>query len=473
VTLTERRAAGAVGVTGLVVVVGLLAFAPSGLIAVVALPGVAALAVLAWGALHGSRLAVLPLLFAAVFLTDAVFRIRDYADKDVDFQVFLKLAIWAGIAAVALMHVRTWAMTLLMPSNTPAVLFLVWLMATAAISPVPAYSFVAAFSIVAYVLFSAYVFATYDRVTVFAAIVAAIVAFCAISILVYFAVPEFGRYVYWLNEQRYVSARLAGIAGSANNMGRIAAFGLILVGLYARDFHRLHRLFVPVSALIMGAALLLTNSRTSLMMVIGILAAVYLLKWRRLHLLMFAVAFALIASALLLPFGNELGKLVARSGNLEEITSLTSRTDIWYAVFKLAEAQPWTGYGYASSVYVLPLHEREVGFLTSHAHNLMLQLLLTTGWIGVVLFSLSMVAVAFRAAIRRDRDVLVLLSFVLFNGVTESSGFTTLANICSVAFAIAVTLPRPVHDAESPALAMRRGQTRSHEDHRPYQRRFS
>jgi hypothetical protein len=69
--------------------------------------------------------------------------------------------------------------------------------------------------------------------------------------------------------------------------------------------------------------------------------------------------------------------------------------------------------------------------------------------------------------------VLVLLSFVLFNGVTESSGFTTLANICSVAFAIAVTLPRPVHVPESPAFAMRRGQTRSYEDHRPYQRRFS
>jgi hypothetical protein len=120
---------------------------------------------------------------------------------------------------------------------------------------------------------------------------------------------------------------------------------------------------------------------------------------------------------------------------------------------------------------VLPQHEREVGFLTSHAHNLLLQLLLTTGWVGVSLFSLSVVAVALRAAIRRDRDVLVLLCFVLFNGVTESSGFTTLANICSLAFAIAVTLP-PVRAAESPIPVFRRAR-RSNAHHRPYQRRFS
>ncbi len=469
-TLAERRTFGALGLAGAAVIAGLLLFAPTGLVAVVALPGAVAVALLAWGGLHGRTLAVLPLLFVAVFLIDAIFRIRDYADKDVDFQVFLKLAIWAAIAGIALVHVRQWLGSFVTPTNIPSIMFLLWLMATAAISASPAYSFVAAFSIVAWVLFSAYVFANFDRVTVFATIVASIVVFCVVSIAVYFAIPEFGHYVYWLNEQRYISARLSGIAGSANNMGRIAAFGLILLGLYAREFRRLHWLFVPVSGVIMAAALAMTNSRTSLMMVVGILSAVYVLKWRRLYLALFALGFALIAAALLLPFGNELGKLVARSGNLDEITSLTSRTDIWYAVFKLAEAQPWTGYGYGSSVFVLPQHEREVGFLTSHAHNLMLQLLLTTGWVGVALFSLSIVAVALRAAIRRDRDVLVLLCFVLFNGVTESSGFTTLANICSLAFAIAVTLP-PVRVTESVPVFGRTRRIDAH--HRPYQRRFS
>jgi hypothetical protein len=34
-----------------------------------------------------------------------------------------------------------------------------------------------------------------------------------------------------------------------------------------------------------------------------------------------------------------------------------------------------------------------------------------------------------------------MIAFVLLNGFTESSGFTTLANICTLAFAIAVTYP--------------------------------
>jgi O-antigen ligase len=96
----------------------------------------------------------------------------------------------------------------------------------------------------------------------------------------------------------------------------------------------------------------------------------------------------------------------------------------------------------------LPQHEREIGFLTSHAHNLALQLFLTTGWVGVVLFALSTFAVALRAVSTGNRTVFALLTFVLLNGITESSGFTTLANICSLAFAIAVTLPPTgkVHD---------------------------
>jgi hypothetical protein len=88
----------------------------------------------------------------------------------------------------------------------------------------------------------------------------------------------------------------------------------------------------------------------------------------------------------------------------------------------------------------------------------MLQLLLTTGWTGVILFSLTVACVAVRAMILGDRVVLALLSFVFLNGVTESSGFTTLANICTLAFATAVALPPLRYD---------------NDDYSSYQRRFS
>jgi O-antigen ligase len=435
-------------VASLLVMAGLVAVEPSLSIAVVAAPIIVAATIVAFGAAGGNRMATLILVFMAVFLIDIVFRVRDYQDKGIDFQVVLKLAAWGLVGLVAILNSRYWLGTILVPSNIPWMMFLIWLLFTATVSPIPAYSAVSAFSICAYAMFCAYIFARFDHIEIIAAMVASIVVFCAISIVIYFAIPEFGRYVYWLNEQRYVSGRLAGVAGSANNMGRIAAFGLLLVGLYVREFSSYSRLLTSIAVVIMSVALVMTNSRTSMAMIAAILFAVYAFNWRRLYIAIFVGSAALVCMALLLPAGDEALKLISRSGNLEEVTSMTGRTDIWYAVLKLAEEQPITGHGYASSILVLPQHEREVGFLTSHAHNLILQLLLTTGWVGVILFAVSVACVALRACVFSDRVVLALLSFVFLNGVTESSGFTTLANICSLAFAIAVTLP-PIRDDNS------------------------
>jgi O-antigen ligase len=217
---------------------------------------------------------------------------------------------------------------------------------------------------------------------------------------------------------------------------------------------------VPVSILICGTALLMTNSRSPLVMATLILVAAYAFSWRRLYAGLFVISVGLLLFAALIPFGQDfLLKAVSRSGDVGEVTSFTGRTDIWYAVLKLVELQPLTGYGYASSVFVLPQYANEIGFTTSHAHNVMLQLLLTTGWIGVLLFTLSVAGVALRAVVYRDRIAFGMMAFVLLNGITESSGFTTLANICSLAFGIAVSLPAQ--------------RMRSHDDDYSYQRGLS
>lgn len=450
--LAERDILGIFLATGAAVIAGLIFYDPSSLISIAALPLVCLGFALLWGVFHGNRFAVFLHLFVAIFLVQAVFRIRDYQDKDVDFQVLIKIFVWLTVALAAAFHARSWLRTVLVPSNYPWILFLLWLFATAIVSPSPLYTLVSVFTIVACVMFSAYLFSAFDEVEIFATIVAAITLFCAISIVVYFAIPEFGHYVYWLNQQRFVSPRLAGIAGSANNMALIAAFSLVVIGLYAREFHRLHVLFTPVSGAFALAALLMTNSRGPLAGATAILFIVYMLHWRRLYAAVFLFSAGLLGLAVLLPKGEKfLFKMVSRSGDVGEITSFTGRTEIWHAVLQLSAAEPWMGYGYASSVFVLPQHASQIGFATSHAHNLILQLLLTTGVIGVALFVLAIVGVGMRAALQRDRIVFAMLLFVIFNGITESSGFTTLANICTFAFAIAVTLPplqrnRKVHE---------------------------
>lgn len=460
-TLAERNAIGVLAIMAVVVVAGIVVYDPPAAVAVAVLPGILAVTMLSWSALRGSDVATLLLVFVAVFLIQAVFRVREYEDKEVDFQVMLKMAVWMMAAGIALFHAPRWLGAVLTPINMTWIMLLLWLFATAAVSPSPLYTAGSAFTIFACVVLCAYAFAVFEPFTVLATMVVSIVAFCIVSLAVYFAVPEFGHYVYWLDGQRFISPRLAGISGSANNMGRMAAFGLVIMALYPLEFYRLHRLFMPLAALIMAIALVLTNSRTSMMIVGVTVLAVYALNWRRSHLLILAISVALLGAVILIPAGDEALKLLARHGKVEEVTSVTGRTDIWYAVLKLSEAKPWTGYGYGSSVFVLPQHEREVGFLTSHAHNLVLQLLLTTGWTGVILFTLCVLGVGLRAVVTGDRVVLAMLAFVLLNGITEASGFTTLANICTLAFAIAVTLPPAGYDSYD------------NEDHPAYQRRLS
>jgi exopolysaccharide production protein ExoQ len=438
----DRNAALLIATLFAAVMGSILIVDPGALPVLIALPAMTLMAILVWGILRGHRLSTLMHLFVAVFLMQAVFRIRGYQDKDVDFQVILKIAVWATVAGVAVLHARRWLESMLTPFNLPCVLFLIWLFATALVSPNPTYTLVSAFTVLACVIFCAYVFSMFKPLEVFTTIVLAIVAFCFISIIIYFAIPEFGRYVYWLNEEKFVSSRLAGIAGSANNMALIAAFALVVIGLYAREFHRMHWSIAPLATIICGAALVMTNSRTPLAMVVLIVFATYALTWRRLHIALLLVSAGLVAASILLPFSDQiLLKVVSRSGSAEELTSLTGRTEIWYTVLKLVEQRPWTGYGYASSVFVLPEYANSIGFATSHAHNLALQLLLTTGWTGFVLFMLTIAGVSARAVLHGDRVMFAMLAFVLLNGVTESSGFTTLANICTLAFAIAVTLP--------------------------------
>jgi len=440
-TAADRNALLLIAGAGLALIFAFALFDPMSLASVLILPGMLLTGVLVWRLVHGDRVAVLILLFIAVFMIDAVFRRREATDKSLDFQALMKIGLWLLLIVVAIIHSRHWYHLLILPSNLPGVMFLLWICATIYTSHVPAYTAVTSFSIIAYSLGTAYFCNVLNRSDLFGCIVASITLFCCISLFYYFAIPEYGRYTYWHNEELYLSARLAGIAGSANNMGRIASIGLILLVLYARDFRRYHPLFVPLSALVMGVALVLTNSRSSMAMVLALLLIIYAFNARRFYLLVLACSMGALLLVLLIPFADQLLTSVARTGNMEEITSLTGRTGVWLGVLELSAQRPVTGWGYASSIFVLPENEPVVGFYVPHAHNLFLQLLLTTGWIGVSLFTLAVLCVVLRAGFARDWTVLTLIAIVLLNGITEASGFTTLANICTMAFTIAMFLP--------------------------------
>ena len=57
--------------------------------------------------LSGNRLATLILFVLTLIMLAAVFRVREYEDKSIDFQIVLKLGSWALLAGVIVARFRT------------------------------------------------------------------------------------------------------------------------------------------------------------------------------------------------------------------------------------------------------------------------------------------------------------------------------------------------------------------------------
>jgi O-antigen ligase len=140
---------------------------------------------------------------------------------------------------------------------------------------------------------------------------------------------------------------------------------------------------------------------------------------------------------LLIPFSDQILIGLSRSGRADELATGTSRTLIWQVVSMLAWQKPLLGWGYGSTVFLLPQYEHYMGHAAPHAHNIVLQLWITTGFVGVGLFLLAASTRFILALARGERTIVALLLFVILNGLTESSAFGGIANITSIALILA------------------------------------
>ena len=130
-----------------------------------------------------------------------------------------------------------------------------------------------------------------------------------------------------------------------------------------------------------------------------------------------------------------------------EIETGTGRAQIWSLVIKLAQSNFWTGQGYASTVFILPDYSDYMSHAPPHAHNMWLQLWLTTGMIGVILFSLAFVSQTIRAILDKDGLSITFLAFVMLDGITEPSAFAGVAHLSTVVLLIAAA--RSIHGSSA------------------------
>ena len=236
--------------------------------------------------------------------------------------------------------------------------------------------------------------------------------------------------------------RIKSIYGSANNdalyLARALPFALVAF-VFAQKVGRWRRAAVGVAALLIAAALLLTQSRGALLLGVPAMSIVMMLfaggRWR--------VAGIAAAVAAVVGIGALLSGAAAplvegtRLANAFDLTRGTGffRLNLWQSAWRMLVDHPWLGVGpdnflYAyRSFYILPAAWQEPNL--SHPHNFALDWLTRLGVLGGVA-GLAMIAglvVNIRAGLSDPRRRLIalacagMLAEILAHGLVDHSFF--------------------------------------------------
>lgn len=259
----------------------------------------------------------------------------------------------------------------------------------------------------------------------------------------------------------FTRSRLKGITGSPNALGPLMANAIILGLFMVRRSTKSSVQYLHWALLVVFAAtLLLTNSRGAIVGLWVALFASWLLNGRMgvMGTLFVALGLVVLGTVMVYPDLQEdilrwLAHMFARTGHVSELTSLTGRGVIWEAAWRLIQKSPWIGYGMSSMVVVLPeAYADQWGNVYTTAHNMVLESLISVGWVGTIPLLLVTV-MAFRALLgflwrrrrvisgdRVDHDLAIcafrVLVMLMVFGITEKSfggqpGSTYLA-LCGV-----------------------------------------
>lgn len=214
----------------------------------------------------------------------------------------------------------------------------------------------------------------------------------------------------------------SGVFIHKNQLGREMAIAIIvwLIAAYTRQFRPSLSL-----SLIALSSILLVGSRSITSLAVLLLAIVSLPVLRLTLSRAWSVAIALVLTSVflvvVLPNLSELFTVSVESMGRDP--TLTGRDKLWALVWQAIHQRPWLGYGYGGfwlgweegpSVSIL----RTTTFLTYHAHNGYLDLLLALGWIGLSCFVAILISgslrVVRRLATEPDPGTLFATTFLVF-----------------------------------------------------------
>lgn len=214
--------------------------------------------------------------------------------------------------------------------------------------------------------------------------------------------------------------RFDGYGVFATDIGRVALLTAVLCVMQLTD-RKARGPIVWWGLSVSVLALVLTGTRTTM---IGLVVCLLVIAWKTIGPGR-TVAVALAAAAVVavaFSFIPEPTEFVSHDDDGQDFTSVNGRIEIWSATVDAIEVRPAQGYGVLAGELVLPLASQagDLPILVTHAHNMVLELVMTTGMIGFALFVVAIVSLlrSPRAPVDRSSGVLVLA--MLFSGITEA-----------------------------------------------------
>lgn len=304
---------------------------------------------------------------------------------------------------------------------------------------------------VGYLLFTAMALATLGPRKLLAAIVAGTSLYMLVTWGLFVLVPEMGTF------EEYISAtetvRRMGGTGHPNNIAKTAiAIVLVGVAMYLGRTDTLisvgvrgpwQRLVLIAIMILAAATVVATLSRTA--MLAGMAAGGILLIDRlygrgglALGIIGIASAATLVLAISLVtgegPFSESAVSAVTKSGDVEELTSLTGRTTIWEEAISFIVKRPLTGYGMDSAASVM---SREA----TGTHNLLLHVTFSAGVVACLVMVLMLGWSLVFGATSSYEWIRTVLTYVLVSGLVEDTIIESFPTTLTVLWMAALLAP--------------------------------
>ncbi len=185
--------------------------------------------------------------------------------------------------------------------------------------------------------------------------------------------------------------RLTGLFTDPNTLGQTAAVGAVAAAVL------LFRYQAPRVAIVCGVVSLLggaaSQSRTALIALVVALLVSCFTNSRSRRLAAVGAALVLVTVSFIPEVSSEVTDTFTRSGDPNEVLTLTGRTRVWRAAIDVAKDRPIFGHGVGTSPPVLTgqIRDGQITWPALHAHNAGLQVLVTQGVAGLSLLLFSLV----------------------------------------------------------------------------------